>query len=60
LAGCTTTSDTTTSTNAAAIDPAYLGIYSALPEERFPVPAVDLGEIDPAFLRRVVDDPTGA
>jgi lipoprotein-anchoring transpeptidase ErfK/SrfK len=58
LAGCTTTS-TTTGAAAPAIDPTYLTMYAALPEERFPIPAVDLTQIEPQYLRRAVDDPTG-
>jgi lipoprotein-anchoring transpeptidase ErfK/SrfK len=30
-----------------------------MPQERFPVPAVDLRKLDPAYYRRVVTDPTG-
>lgn len=33
-------------------------MYRALPEERFPIPAVDLTRLDPAFVRAVVDYPT--
>jgi len=38
----------------------YRQMYAALPNERFPVPAVDLRPIDPLYWRQVVDDPTGA
>lgn len=58
LTGCTTTSETTAAAPP-AIDPVHLKMYAAMPEERFPIPAVDLGKIDPVYLRRVVDDPTG-
>ncbi|MBX3570082.1 MAG: L,D-transpeptidase [Rhizobiaceae bacterium] len=34
-------------------------MYRAMPEERFPIPAVDLSKVDPKFYRRQVDDPTG-
>ncbi|WP_298965786.1 L,D-transpeptidase [uncultured Roseibium sp.] len=33
----------------------YLQMYRAMPEERFPIPAVDLTKIDPAYYRRFVD-----
>jgi lipoprotein-anchoring transpeptidase ErfK/SrfK len=36
------------------VDPGYLAMYAALDDEPFPVPAVDLAEIDPRFLRREV------
>ncbi|MHA1559051.1 MAG: L,D-transpeptidase [Alphaproteobacteria bacterium] len=32
----------------------YPDIYRALPDERFPIPAADLSQIDPQYLRRVV------
>jgi len=34
-------------------------MYAAIPEERFPVPAIDVSRLDPAFARQLVDDPTG-
>jgi lipoprotein-anchoring transpeptidase ErfK/SrfK len=37
-----------------AADPAFALIYAAVDGEPFPVPAVDLAKIDPAFLRREV------
>ncbi|WP_428687296.1 L,D-transpeptidase, partial [Roseibium sp.] len=37
------------------IAPEYLQMYRAMPEERFPIPAVDLSKIDPAYYRRLVD-----
>lgn len=37
------------------IDPGYTHMYAAAANEPFPVPAVDLGEVDPIFWRRVVD-----
>jgi lipoprotein-anchoring transpeptidase ErfK/SrfK len=33
-------------------------LYDELPDERFPVPAVDLDEVDPEVLRRVVTYPS--
>ncbi|MEP4767251.1 MAG: L,D-transpeptidase [Roseibium sp.] len=33
-------------------------MFSALPEEQFPIPAVDLTKIDPAYYRRLVDYPS--
>ena len=34
-------------------------MYGYLPNERFPVPAVDISKIPPRFYRQVVDNPTG-
>ncbi len=33
----------------------YLDMYAAMPNEKFPVPAVDLTRIDPRYYRRFVD-----
>jgi lipoprotein-anchoring transpeptidase ErfK/SrfK len=37
----------------------YLQMYGPLPNERFPVPAIDLNKLDPSMFRTVVADPTG-
>lgn len=36
------------------VDPAYLAMYAALPDEKFPVPAIDVSEVEPQFLRQQV------
>ncbi|WP_245293330.1 L,D-transpeptidase [Mongoliimonas terrestris] len=36
------------------VDPAYVAMYAAIPDEPFPVPAVDVAKVDPRFLRQVV------
>jgi lipoprotein-anchoring transpeptidase ErfK/SrfK len=33
--------------------------YGPLPDEPFPIPAVDVEKLEPKYFRRVVDDPTG-
>jgi lipoprotein-anchoring transpeptidase ErfK/SrfK len=38
-------------------DPAYLAMYAAVPGEPFPVPAVDLTQIDPRYFRQEVAYP---
>ncbi|WP_245424136.1 L,D-transpeptidase [Methylovirgula sp. 4M-Z18] len=38
-----------------AIDPYYLAMYGEIDDERFPVPAVDLTQIDPQYFRQEVD-----
>ncbi|MER2537053.1 MAG: L,D-transpeptidase [Rhizobiaceae bacterium] len=40
-------------------DPSFVSMYRAMPEELFPLPAVDLSRVNPKFYRRLVDDPTG-
>lgn len=42
-----------------AEDRSYLSMYRAMPEEDFPIPAVDLSKINKRFYRKLVDDPTG-
>jgi len=37
----------------------YLAMYGPLPDEQFPVPAIDLTKLDPNMFRTQVDDPTG-
>lgn len=41
------------------VPPHIKGMYGYLPNERFPVPAVDILKIPPRFYRQVVDNPTG-
>src|SRR5687767_12871475 len=36
------------------IDPTYVAMYGARPDEAHPVPATDISEVDPRFLRREV------
>ena len=36
------------------VDPRYAAMYAALPGEKFPVPAIDVSEVDPRFLRQQV------
>jgi lipoprotein-anchoring transpeptidase ErfK/SrfK len=56
LAGCTTTEGPSAEPR---IDPYYLSMYAPDYDEKFPLPAVDLRQIDPAFWRAEVPDPTG-
>ncbi|WP_181705504.1 L,D-transpeptidase [Chthonobacter rhizosphaerae] len=35
-------------------DPQYLSMYGAMPDEQFPIPAIDLRQIDPRYFRREV------
>ncbi|MBG6145773.1 lipoprotein-anchoring transpeptidase ErfK/SrfK [Labrenzia sp. EL_142] len=39
-------------------DPAYLSMYGAMPEERFPLPAINLNKVPDRFYRQQVDYPT--
>jgi len=45
------------------VDPRYVQMYRAMPEEQFPIPAVDLTKIDPVYYRQLVNytssEPTG-
>ncbi|ESR24641.1 L,D-transpeptidase [Lutibaculum baratangense] len=42
----------------APIPSRYVAMYAAVPNERFPIPAVDLSRIDPRFYRQQVAYPT--
>jgi lipoprotein-anchoring transpeptidase ErfK/SrfK len=37
----------------------YLAMYGPLPDEKYPVPAIDLTKLDPNMFRTQVADPTG-
>lgn len=39
-------------------DPAYLSMYGAMPEERFPLPAINLKKVPDQYYRQQVDYPT--
>jgi len=54
LAGCAGAPPSTVAT-AALVDPEMARAYSALADESFPVPAIDLKGINPEMLRQVVD-----
>ncbi|GGF44561.1 L,D-transpeptidase [Azorhizobium oxalatiphilum] len=58
LAGCMgagAQQDLKPTVEAAYPSPQAIRMYAALPNERFPVPAPDLTQIEPQFLRQVVD-----
>jgi len=57
LAGCTTTGQPVV--EEPQFSPYYLNMYAALPNEKFPVPAVDLRRLKPSHFRQDVADPTG-
>jgi lipoprotein-anchoring transpeptidase ErfK/SrfK len=63
LAGCSTTTPvepvaSTLPPTPPGVDPNYALMYAAIPGERFPVAAIDLTKVNPAFLRREVAYPT--
>lgn len=55
LAACQTTGVTTTGQSVS--NSAALAMYGPLPNERFPIPAVDLSVIEPQYYRQVVPVP---
>jgi len=60
-AGCTTISPAPPVTATPAPPPIpdhALLMYRAMPEEEFPIPAVELTKLDPRYYRQVVDYPT--
>jgi len=42
-------------TTGTRIAPEYLQMYRAMPQERFPIPAVNLSKINPLYYRQLVD-----
>ncbi len=59
LAGCASTGSARNVPVQPALPPQYVAMYGPLPNEKFPVPAVDLRQMQPAYLRTEVEDPTG-
>lgn len=58
LAGCSTTARQPEVTTP-QYDPFYVNMYGPLPNERFPVPAVDMRYLAPSHYRAVVPNTTG-
>ena len=60
LGGCQMSPQTAVvSPQRTTIPPEVIAMYGPRPNERFPIPAVDLSKIEPQFWRREVPDPTG-
>lgn len=67
LAGCQASSQPTVvqtvqpvpTTSGATIPERYRIMYGPRPQERFPIPAVDLRQINPIYWRRIVPNTTG-
>jgi lipoprotein-anchoring transpeptidase ErfK/SrfK len=63
LAGCSTTGSQSIATVAEplrpVIPPDVLAMYSARPDEEYPVPAADISALDPTYWRQEVDNVTG-
>lgn len=55
LTGCASTAGTGSRTAPSPdVDPRLVAMYAAIPGERFPIPAVDLRNIDPTLVRQIV------
>jgi lipoprotein-anchoring transpeptidase ErfK/SrfK len=54
LAACVSTSQPPEQNLRPRIDPTYAAMYGPRPDERFALPATDISEVDPQFLRREV------
>lgn len=55
LAACTKTAQVLESVTPTGPDPYYVAMYGAKPEERFPLPATDIRQVDQRFYRQQVD-----
>ncbi len=60
VSGCVSTAPNTANlTPQAPVRPnPFLSMYGALPNEQFPLPAVDLSQVEERYLRRMVEYPT--
>lgn len=56
LSGCVAESEGELSFEAPA---SALAMYGPVPNEPFPIPAVDISQVPPQYWRQIVDDPTG-
>src|SRR5690349_659644 len=54
LAGCVTTQQPTAQSVRFGPDPSYVAMYGPRPNEAFPLPATDISEVDPRYLRQEV------
>lgn len=54
-AGCTSTSAVLESAKPAGPDPYYVAMYGPKPDERFPLPATDIRQVEERFFRQQVD-----
>jgi len=61
LPACSTTGSQTmgSAPDKSAEVASFISMYRAMPEEDFPIPALDLRKVDKRFYRQLVDDPTG-
>jgi lipoprotein-anchoring transpeptidase ErfK/SrfK len=55
LAGCAPQREPLVAASGPNIHPEYFAVYGPRPDEQFPLPAMDLSEVDPRFLRQEVD-----
>ena len=55
LAGCAPQREPLVAASGPYIPPEYYAVYGPRPDEQFPLPATDLSEVDPRFLRQEVD-----
>lgn len=55
LGGCAPTSrDPRLALQAPMIDPMYMAMYGPMPDEEFPLPPIDVADVDPQWLRQEV------
>lgn len=58
LSGCVTRPTVDETVTSPTVGATHMAMYAAVEGEPFPVPAVDLSEVDPRFLRQIVVYPT--
>lgn len=55
VAGCVTQPQPAAVTPDGGIDPYYVSMYGPVPNEPFPVPALNIRRVDPRYFRQIVD-----
>ena len=58
-AGCVATAPDVQTAAVPQVHPSYLAMYGERPDEKFPIPATDLSEVDPQYFRQEVAYPRG-
>jgi len=54
LAACTTERGVLSEATRPRVDPKYVAMYGPLPDEKFPIPAIDVSRIEPHLFRQMV------
>lgn len=59
LTSCSTTPQKVVISPLPRTDPYFATLYGPIPDEKFPIPAINLNHFDERYYRRQIEDPTG-